>query len=140
MDDKSTYSNGVMERKQEAAEDQELARAIAAGEYRTREYGENWQWVNINDVIASIAPGSRPEFRNGKLYYFNAQRTIAVIADVGGGYLRIKDMTKVGRRSYLDINGNDASNYTDARGKRHGRNQSQYNAATHFRILKRRDM
>ena len=74
---------------------------------------------------ASSAPGSRPEFRNGKLYYYNANRTVAVIADVGGGYLRIKDMTRAGRRSYLDINGNDANNYTDARGKRHGRNQSQ---------------
>lgn len=58
---------------------------------------------------ASSAPGSRPEFRNGKLYYYNANRTVAVIADVGRGYLRIKDMTRAGRRSYLDINGNDAT-------------------------------
>lgn len=140
MDAKTTYSNGVMERKQEALEDRELARSIQAGEYRVKTYGDNWQWVNINDVIANIAPGARPEYINGKIYYFNAERTIAVVADVGGGYLRIKDLTKNGRRSYLNLDGSDASNYTDARGKRHGRSQGQYNAATHFRIFKRKDM
>lgn len=57
-----------------------------------------------------------------------------------GDYLRIIDMTRTGRRSYLDINGNDANNYTNTRGKRRGRNQSEYYAATHFRILKTRDM
>lgn len=140
MDDKGTYSDGVQERRHRASEDQLLAKAIEAGEYRVRTYGENWQSVNINEVIARIAPGSTPEYSNGKMYFYNQSRTIAVVADIGGGYLRIQDMRKRGRRRYLDLFGRDASNYTDAKGRQHGRTQAQYNAATHFRILKRKEM
>ena len=140
MDDKKGYSDGVTERKHRAKSDLRLARRIESGEYRTRVFGKNWEWVDFNEVIARFAPGSKPVFEEGKIIYYNEERTIAVIADVGGGYLRILDMTATGKRRYLDIDGNNASNYTDERGKQHGRSKADYNAATHFRIKKREMM
>ena len=43
-------------------------------------------------------------------------------------------------RTLLDINGNDARNYINSRGKKQGRNKAQFNAVTHFKILKRKEM
>ena len=140
MDDKATYTNGVQERKRQATEDRELAVRIEAGEYRRGRFGEHWEWVNINDVVGRIAPGSEPEYQDGKIYFYNESRTLAVVADVGGGYLRIMDARKHGGRMYLDLYGNDANNYVDERGKQHGRSKPSYQQATHFRILRREDM
>lgn len=139
MDYKSGYTNSVNERKQQSTSDANLADKIAKGKARTTAYGDNWQEVDIDDVIKKFAPGSAPEHKDGKIIYTNAKETIAVVTDVGGGYLRIQDLTaKTGRLQYLDLDGNSAHNYTDAKGKQHGRSKAQYNAATHFKIKKRK--
>ena len=46
-----------------------------------------------------------------------------------GGYCCLEDTTKRGKESFLDINGNDARNYINSRGKKQGRNNAQFNAA-----------
>ena len=62
------------------------------------------------------------------------------MADVGGGYLRIQDLTSHARYgNYLDINGHDAHNVVGEDGKIHGRSRDEYNAVTHFLIKKRKE-
>ena len=139
MDYKSGYTNGVDERKRQSEADANLADKIQGGKNRSLEHGGNWQEVDIDDVVKKFAPGSTPEHKGGKIVYTNAEGTVAVVADVGGGYLRIQDLTaKTGKLQYLDLDGKDAHNYTDAKGKQHGRSRAQYNAATHFKIKKRK--
>ena len=139
MDYKNGYTNSVEERKQQSAADANLADKIARGKARAAAHSENWQEVDIDDVIKKFAPGSTPEHKGGKIIYTNAEGTIAIVADVGGGYLRIQDLTaKTGRFQYLGLDGSDAHNYTDPNGKQHGRSRAQYNAATHFKIKKRK--
>ena len=41
---------------------------------------------------------------------------------------------------YVGLNGENMHNYVDSRGKQHGRSKADYNAVTHFRILKREEM
>ncbi len=139
MDYKSGFTNGVQERKLQSASDANLADKISGGKARASKYGENWQEVDIDDIVKRFAPGSEPVHKDGKMYYCSDSGSVAVVADIGGGYLRIQDLTATTRsRQYLDLNGNDAHNYTDSNGKQHGRNRSQYNAATHFKIKKRK--
>lgn len=56
-----------------------------------------------------------------------------------GGYCRLEDFTKYDKKTkksfYLDINGNDARNYKDEKGKQHGHGKAKFNEDTHFRIL-----
>lgn len=140
-DAKERYSDGVYTRKIEALADQDLMDKIAGGIHRAREYGKNWESVNINDVVDKFAPGAEPEFVDGKIYFYNSSRTIAVVTDVGGGYLRIQDLTVNQKRPlYLNLDGTNGHNYRDSNGKIHGRNNSEYNEATHFRIKKREEM
>ena len=139
MDYKSGFTNGVNERKQQGNADASLARTIERGKGRAVDYGSNWAEVDIDDVVKSLAPGSQPEYQDGKIIYRNAEGTLAVVADVGGGYLRIQDLTAASKsRQYLNLDGTPAHNYTDINGKQHGRSKAQYNAATHFKIKKRK--
>ena len=140
-DAKEMYSDGVYTRKVEAIADQKLMEKIAGGIHRANIYGKNWESVNINDVVDKFAPNSEPEYTDGKIYFYNSDRTVAVITDVGGGYLRIQDLTvKQKHPLYLNLDGSNGHNYTDCNGKIHGRNNSEYNEATHFRIKKREEM
>lgn len=64
-----------------------------------------------------------------------------MIADVGGGYLRIQDLSKKTRNAqYLNLDGTDGHNYVSTDGKIHGKDKSTYNTTTHFRIKKREEM
>lgn len=73
--------------------------------------------------------------------FVNDDKTIAVVCDVGGGYLRIQDLTvQTKKELYLNLDGTNGHNYKDSNGKIHGRNDSEYQKATHFRIKKREEM
>ena len=79
--------------------------------------------------------------QNGKISFISDDNTIAVVCDVGGGYFRIQDLTaKTKKKQYLNLDGTNGHNYKDSNGKIHGRNKSEYNRATHFRIKKREEM
>ncbi len=139
-DYKDSYSAGVALSKAEAAKEgmKELYDNIQKGKSRAQQYGENWETVDLNVVVERLAPGSEPVRERGKLYFYNKEHTMAVVADIGGGYLRVLDLTKnTKRKQYLDQYGHDAHNYIDEHGKKHGRSNKDFNRCTHYKIKKR---
>ena len=140
-DAKERYSDGVVTRKIEAMADTNLMDKISKGIQRANTHKADWESVDINKVVEKFAPNSEPEFISGKIYFYNDDKTIAVVCDVGGGYLRIQDLTVHTKKElYLNLDGTNGHNYKDSNGKIHGRNDSEYQKATHFRIKKREEM
>lgn len=105
-------------------------------------FKENWQTVNINEFVKRFVPGAKGKISEDgrKIYYYNKHNSLRITTDVAGGYCRLEDMSINGIGRFLDINGNDARNYINERGKKQGRSRSQFNEVTHFRILKRKEM
>ena len=137
MDYKTRYSRGVGLAKEEAKQEAELQKKISQGHTRKEVYGGNWAAVNINDVINRFTPGTEPIRVGGKMVFVSDNGKYGIYADIGGGYLRIYDFTS---KQYVGLHGESMHNYTDARGKQHGRSKAEFNAVTHFRILKREEM
>lgn len=136
-DAKTDYSNAVTTQKDAATRDSMIADLIQQGYARKAEYGPEWDTVDINDVVSVVVPGAKPVIAGGKIIYYSADGTKAVVADVSG-YLRVQDLTqKTRKRQYLDQFGNDAHNVIDAKGKKRGRSKSEFQKATHFIIKKR---
>lgn len=116
-DAKTDYSDAVSAQKDAATRDSMIADLIQQGYARKAEYGAGWDTVDINDVVSVVAPGAKPVVVGGKIIYYSADGTKAVVADVSG-YLRVQDLTKKTRkRQYLDQFGNDAHNVIDGNGK-----------------------
>ena len=136
MDAKTGYSTMVTGAKNAAATNEELNKKITAGQGRKAIHGANWTSVNINTIVDRFTPGAAPELVNGKVKYVSTDGRYEVVADIGGGYLRIFD-NRIGH--YVDEYGRDVRNYTD-NGKQHGRSKADQMASTHFRILKREEM
>lgn len=137
MDAKTGYSTMVTGSKSAAAANEELNKKITAGQGRKTTHGANWTSVNINTIVDRFTPGATPELVNGKVKYVSTDGRYEVVADIGGGYLRIFD-NRIGH--YVDEYGRDVRNYTDNNGKQHGRSKADQKASTHFRILKREEM
>jgi hypothetical protein len=137
MDAKTGYSTMVIGSKIAAETNEELNKKITAGQGRKAKFGINWTSVNINTIVDRFTPGATPELVNGKVVYISSDGRYEIAADIGGGYLRIFDH-HLGYN--VDANGNDVRNYTDDRGKKHGRSHSKQLEITHFRILKREEM
>lgn len=137
MDAKTGYSTMVSGSKSAAATNEELNKKITAGHDRKEMHSANWTSVNINTIVDRFTPGATPQLVNGKVKYTSSDGRYEVVADIGGGYLRIFD-NHIG--SYVDSYGNDVRNYTDDNGKQHGRSKAEQKALTHFRILKREEM
>ena len=116
MDSKDVYSSSVDAQKEFARHDSELMRQIMQGKKR-----------NITHV------------HGNKVEWHNEKTKISVVADIGGGYLRLQDKS-VPYNLYLDIHGKDVRNYIDANGKQHGRPKAEREALTHFRIKYRSEM
>lgn len=137
MDVKTGYSTIVTGSKNAATANEELNKKITAGQGRKEAHGVNWTSVNINTIVDRFAFGTTPTVNAGKVSYVSSDGRYEVIADIGGGYLRVYDN---GRKCYVDAYGNDVRNYTDKNGKQHGRSKAQQRALTHFRILKKEEM
>lgn len=136
-DAKTDYSDAVSAQKDAATRDSMIADLIQQGYARKAEYGAGWDTVDINDVVSVVAPGAKPVVVGGKIIYYSADGTKAVVADVSG-YLRVLDLTKKTRkRQYLDQFGNDAHNVIDGNGKKRGRSKSEFQKATHYMIKKK---
>lgn len=136
-DAKTDYSDAVSTQKDAATRDSMIADLIQQGYARKAEYGDEWDTVDINDVVSVLTPGAKPVVVGGKIIYYSADGTKAVVADVSG-YLRVQDLTKKTRkRQYLDQFGNGAHNVVDSNGKKHGRSKSEFQKATHYIIKKR---
>ncbi|WP_219909523.1 hypothetical protein, partial [Bifidobacterium sp. UTCIF-36] len=146
MDVKSYYSNAAAEQRAEAAErllhgDGILAHALARGKERTTLYKQNWQEVDINEVIARFAPGSEPKKSGVKVHFVDPRGQYEILADVAGGYLRIQDIAHFPkkRRVFVDLNGNDVRHLL-VNGKLERRDKESVMHLTHFRIKKRPGM
>lgn len=137
MDAKTGYSTMVTGSKNAALTNEELSKKITAGHNRKELYSSNWSTVNINTIVDRFTPEATPQVVNGKVTYTSFDGRYEIIADIGGGYLRIYDNQK---GCYVDAHGNDVRNYTDDRGKQHGRKKTDRMSLTHFRILKREEM
>lgn len=137
MDAKTGYSTIVTGSKNAAQTDSALNKKITAGHDRKETHSANWTNVNINTIIDRFVPEATPAVNQGKVVYTSADGKYEVIADIGGGYLRIYDHSK---NCYVDAYGNDVRNYTDKNGKQHGRKKSERMSLTHFRIYKRGEM
>ena len=137
MDAKTGYSTMVTGAKNAATTNEELNKKITAGQKRKAIHGANWTPVNINTIIDRFAPGATPELVNGKVKYVSTDGRYEVVADIGGGYLRIYDHQK---GCHVVAYGNDIRNYIDDNGKQHGRSPSKQKVLTHFRILKKEEM
>jgi hypothetical protein len=137
-DAKTDYSDIVSKQKNAATRDSIIADLIQRGYARKHEYGNEWETVDINDVVSVVAPGSKPITVGGKIYYYSIDGTKAVVADLSG-YLRVQDLTKKTRkRQYLDQYGNDVHNIIDSNGVVHGQSKAEFQRATHYIIKKRR--
>ena len=138
-DVKDDYSKAVNIRKEEATRDSIIADLISNGYARKEMYGSEWDTVDINDAVNVIAPGATPVIDGGKIKYYNADGTMAVVADISG-YLRVEKLqTDTKKKQYLDQFGNDAHNVKDERGKIHGRSKSDFQKATHYIIKKKKE-
>ena len=137
MDAKLEYSDTVNNAKQQAEEDATLNNKINGGKTRKEQYGSNWDSVDLNEVISTFAPNAIPEIANGKIIYHEEGSDFAVIADIGGGYLRIKDL-KNGQ--YVGLNGENLQHYIDKYGRKQQRSKSEILAVSHFRIKKRGEL
>ena len=138
-DAKTEYRTNVWTQKQNAFFNSEIAKKITKGMERSAKYKNQWQSVNINDFVQKFTPDPTISVDKGKLTFLSKDGKIAIIADLGGTYCRLADMSS-GKPLYLDINGKDARNYTDANGKQHGRSKSERQEITHFRIQKWHEM
>lgn len=137
MDAKTGYSTLVSGSKNLARTNSILNKNISSGQMRNTLYSSNWESVNINTIVEHFAPNSSPHVISGKVIYVSKNARYEIIADIGGGYLRIYDHNL---KCYVDKHGNDVRNYIDKNGKSHGRNKAEQQALTHFRILKREEM
>ena len=137
MDAKTGYSTMVSGSKIAAATNKELNKKITAGHDRKEIHSAYWTSVNINTIVDRFTPNATPTLTNGKITFTSSDGRYEVIADIGGGYLRIFDH-RIGH--YVDEFGRDVRNYTDKNGKQHGRSKAEQKALTHFRILKKEEM
>lgn len=138
-DAKRDYSENVKRRKEDALLDGTIMKKIIQGYDRRKQFGDNWESVDINEVVAEIAPNGKIGIRDGKIFFTNKEETMRVVADLSG-YLRVELLPETTKGSYVDRHGNDVHNYTDERGKQHGRTKSDFNRVTHYRIKKREEM
>ena len=137
MDAKKRYSYEVNLGRIRRLTDEEFDKKIQGGRFRKDKYKSNWQSVNINEVVDKFAPGGNIYLEGAKVVYESIDGKYKVFADLGGGYLRIFDVT-LGR--YVGLNGENMLNYKNERGKYQGRGKAKFNAATHFIIKKQQEM
>lgn len=142
MDVKANYSSTVQHQKAEADRQREqgddrLYVSILRGKARNLMYRQNWKEVSLSDVVDRFAPESTPIVKGNKVRYRSLDGKYLILLDIGGGYLRIQDMTASKRHpQYLDLSGNNPR-YAIVNGKRTEILKiERYNELTHFLIRK----
>lgn len=104
------------------------------GATRAQKFSKYWQEGSLNESIKNFTPNYEKEekLEKGKIIYSDKKSKIQIVYDVNGNYFRIEDLTKKGKRRYLDINGKNTSNKIE-NGKQKGRSKDEYEALTHFK-------
>jgi len=139
-DAKTEYRTHVWSQKKNAFTDSETLKKIKNGMARSAKYKDKWEAVNINTFVEKFTPDPIITVDKGKITFTSQDGKFAIIADLGGTYCRLADMSNPNKPFYLDINGKDPRNYTDSKGKQHGRSKSERQEITHFRIKKWHEM
>ena len=113
---------------------EEYLNPVSNGANRASVYGEDWSEGDLAEAIDTFAKDAKPVYNTskGKIIYQRSDSPIAVVYDYSGKYFRIEDTSIVGKRRYLDINGNNVANETKD-GRTVGRTKSDYERITHFR-------
>ncbi|HDL8491534.1 TPA: hypothetical protein P4O12_001215 [Yersinia enterocolitica] len=106
------------------------------GAERAAKFAKNWPEGELSTAVHKFA-GTSPTVTTtdkGKRIYTNPETGVQVVEDISGKYFRIYDPSIMGKRAYLDLEGNIPNNKALENGKLTGRNQSEYNEITHFKI------
>jgi RHS repeat-associated protein len=110
----------------------EVEAIVYRGAQRAAMYSEQWGSGSLKEAINLFAPNSiGVRTKTGKMLYTNSETGMQVVSDEAGNYFRIENTNLSGNRRYLDLGGNIPNNKT-VNGKISGRNQAEYNQATHF--------
>lgn len=139
-DSKSQYSANSAAGKKLAEQDALLKGKLERASDRATRFRENWQTVNLNDLVSRFAPGSTAKPYGSKILFQSEGSNLQLVCDIAAGSCRIKDTSIQSSRCYLDINGKPVGNKTLPNGRKTGIGKPEYNAMTHFRILKRKEM
>lgn len=104
------------------------------GSTRAAEFSKYWEEASLKEAINKFTPEYEiiEKLDKGKILYNSKKTNIQIVYDTNGNYFRIEDLTLKGKRRYLDINGNNASNKIE-NGKQKGRSKEEYEALTHFK-------
>lgn len=126
-----------------ASYDMAFQEVINKAQKETAAYKKNWESININHFVERFTPNAeRVVSKDGrKLTFIDNKTNRAIIIDIKGAYCWLVDTTLgKSKNRFLDINGKPARNGINERGKQYGRNQSEYNKVTHFRIQRLDEM
>ena len=104
------------------------------GATRAKEFSNYWGEASLKETISKFTPDYEviEKLDKGKILYNSKTTNIQIVYDTNGNYFRIEDLSLKGKRRYLDINGNNASNKIE-NGKQKGRSKEEYEALTHFK-------
>ena len=140
MDNKDKYSASVTAQNVLSNQDEHLRERIEKAHKRKVEHWDNWQAVDINEVIQRFAPDAVPETKGVKVNWHSPTTGLTVVADVSG-YLRIQDMNPGPyKKTYLDINGNHITDLPVRPGETPEQYKDRQMRISHFQILKREKM
>lgn len=126
-DYKSGYSTNSTKTKKLTEHNKSIAKKWYSSEVRANKYRDGYDKVNINDIVAKFAPGSKPYIAGIKMIYSSDR--YSVITDMRGGYLRVIDYGLSGGQ-YITLSGESINSLP----------KSQREQKTHFYILKRSEM
>ncbi len=113
-----------------------VGKGVLTGAARAAKYSKEWPVASLDDAVNKFS-GTNPVITTtakGKRIYTNPETGIQVVEDTTGKYFRVFDPNVTGKRAYLDLEGKIPSNKVLENGKQAGRNQAEYNKATHFNI------
>lgn len=121
-------------------QDEHLRERIDKAHKRKTEHWNNWQPVDINEVINRFAPDAVPETKGVKVNWHSPTTGLTVVSDVSG-YLRIQDMNPGPyKKTYLDINGKHITDLPVLPGESPEQYKDRQMRISHFQILKREKM
>ena len=128
-DSKGKYSINAKKNNILAEKNKQLSKIKHQSLKRKQLHEQDWEKVDLNEIVEKFAPNSKPYTINGKLVYNNGGR-YSVIADLYSGYLRIRDNQIKGDKKYISL---DGTSYYDFKLK-------DREKKTHFKIKKRKEM
>jgi len=105
------------------------------GAARAAQYAKNWPEADLDNAVSKFS-GPHPIIsttEKGKKIYKSPETGVEIVEDLNGGYFRIYDPSKPGKRKYLDLSGSIPNNKTLPNGNKTGMTQSEYNEITHFK-------